>query len=106
MISRFAQVLFKILFKYYCSLGDYLDASGNQGMGARCPGNVCRGEKKGGYLCQLLDIRSAQLCNFSGQVVIPPELGYGDTGAPPDIPPNAVLVFELDLIKIDQRAEL
>ena len=41
--------------------------------------------------------------NFSGQVVVPPELGYGDTGAPPDIPPNAVLVFELDLVKIDQR---
>jgi len=37
------------------------------------------------------------------KVVVPPELGYGDTGAPPDIPPNAVLVFELDLIKIDQR---
>ena len=37
------------------------------------------------------------------QVVVPPELGYGDTGAPPDIPPNAVLVFELDLIQIDQR---
>ena len=43
---------------------------------------------------------------FNLQVVVPPELGYGDTGAPPDIPPNAVLVFELDLIKIDQRAEL
>ena len=41
--------------------------------------------------------------NFSEQVVVPPELGYGDTGAPPDIPPNAVLVFELDLVKIDQR---
>ena len=37
------------------------------------------------------------------QVVVPPELGYGDTGAPPDIPPNAILVFELDLVKIDQR---
>ena len=41
-----------------------------------------------------------------GQVVVPPELGYGDTGAPPDIPPNAVLVFELELVKIDHRHEL
>lgn len=40
------------------------------------------------------------------KVVVPPELGYGDTGAPPDIPPNAVLVFELDLVKIDHRHEL
>ena len=63
---------------------------------------MCVGEKRK-VVCQLLDIRSAQLCNFSGQVVVPPELGYGDTGAPPDIPPNAVLVFELDLVKIDQR---
>ena len=45
-------------------------------------------------------------CDFIGQVVVPPELGYGDTGAPPDIPPNAVLVFELDLVKIDHRHEL
>ena len=40
------------------------------------------------------------------QVVVPPELGYGETGAPPDIPPNAVLAFELELVKIDQRNEL
>ena len=50
--------------------------------------------------------RCCSLACFYLQVVVPPELGYGDTGAPPDIPPNAVLVFELDLIKIDQRAEL
>jgi len=40
------------------------------------------------------------------KVVVPPELGYGETGAPPDIPPNAVLAFELELVKIDQRNEL
>ena len=65
---------------------------------------MCVGEKRKvatfGY-CWIWS--TGQLCNFSGQVVIPPELGYGDTGAPPDIPPNAVLVFELELVKIDQR---
>jgi len=40
------------------------------------------------------------------KVVVPPELGYGETGAPPDIPSNAVLAFELELVKIDQRNEL
>lgn len=34
------------------------------------------------------------------QLVIPPELGYGDQGAPPTIPGGATLVFEVELIDI------
>ena len=32
------------------------------------------------------------------RLVIPADLGYGATGAPPDIPPGAVLVFDVELV--------
>jgi len=31
------------------------------------------------------------------KLVVPPALGYGSRGAPPDIPPNSVLVFEMEM---------
>ena len=34
------------------------------------------------------------------QLVIPPDLGYGEQGAPPDIPPGATLVFVVDLVDV------
>lgn len=36
------------------------------------------------------------------RLVIPPELGYGSTGAGAKIPPGATLIFETELVKIDR----
>jgi peptidylprolyl isomerase len=36
------------------------------------------------------------------QLIIPPDLGYGPQGSPPEIPPNATLVFVIDLLSIQK----
>ncbi len=45
---------------------------------------------------QLMDVGSKY------RLVIPPELAYGEKGAPPVIEPNSVLVFEVDLLGIEE----
>jgi FKBP-type peptidyl-prolyl cis-trans isomerase len=34
-------------------------------------------------------------------LVIPPDLGYGEPGSPPNIPPNAGLKFDVELVAIE-----
>ena len=38
------------------------------------------------------------------KLTIPPDLGYGKAGSPPKIPPNAALVFEIELLEIEGKS--
>jgi peptidylprolyl isomerase len=55
-------------------------------------GGVIEGWEKG-----LLGIREGG----RRKLTIPPELGYGAQGYPPDIPPNETLVFVVDAVSIE-----
>lgn len=37
------------------------------------------------------------------RIILPPELAYGKNGDPPKIPPNATIIFEIELVKIQAQ---
>ena len=69
-------------------------------MGTR---NKARGDSGGNVTISGL---LAMCVGEKRKLVIPADLGYGDTGAGEKIPGGATLVFEVELVNIDRKSEL
>jgi len=78
--------------------GTYLD--GKQ-FDASPPGQTFSCNLKGGVIDGWLNILKLMPVGSKWKVFIPPDLAYKAAGFPPAIPPNATLVFEMELVSID-----
>jgi peptidylprolyl isomerase len=77
------------------SNGQEFDASWDSG--ATFPVQLGTGSVIAGWEKGLIGIKKGG----RRKLVIPPELGYGAQGYPPDIPPNETLVFVIDAVSIN-----
>jgi FKBP-type peptidyl-prolyl cis-trans isomerase FkpA len=78
--------------------GELFDRSGPEGLTFRLgAGQVVAGWDEG-----LVGMR----VGGTRALVVPPDLAYGDAGLPPDVPPDATVTFEVELLELsDNRDE-
>ncbi|MEP0848698.1 MAG: peptidylprolyl isomerase [Phycisphaerae bacterium] len=73
--------------------------------GGKFDSSVDRGQPyqvkmSGGVVPGWLEALSTMKVGEKRRVFIPPDLGYGERGSPPRIPPNSLLIFDMELVGI------
>lgn len=95
--DQVAKVGDKLFMRYRGTLEDGIEFDSNlEGD----PFNFTLGEGKviQGWDQGLLDMKVGE----KRKLTIPPEMGYGEVGAGDVIPPNATLIFEVELVSINE----
>lgn len=83
-----------VLVHYHGTLSDgsVFDSSVDRGEPIKFPlRNVIKGWQEGVAMMRT---------GGKATLVVPSELGYGDNGSPPVIPPGATLIFEVELLEV------
>jgi peptidylprolyl isomerase len=81
--------------------GTEFDSSWSRGPEETFPFGICREGVVPGFAVGPTGMK----VGGRRQIVIPAYLGYGEQGSPPAIPPNATLVFVVDLVEVDAGGE-
>jgi FKBP-type peptidyl-prolyl cis-trans isomerase FkpA len=93
-IGKQASSVSTVVVHYHGTLpdGTVFDSSVNRGEPIKFPlSNVIKGWQEGVAMMRT---------GGKATLIVPPELGYGDHGSPPVIPPGATLQFEVELIEV------
>jgi FKBP-type peptidyl-prolyl cis-trans isomerase len=87
----------KVAYKGTLPSGSVFDASENHGGSVTFQVN--------GVIKGWTEILQMMKEGDKWRITVPAELGYGAQGAPPTIPPNQILIFEITLIQVNPPAE-
>ena len=87
----------KVTVNYVGTLEDGTTFDSSIDRGQPFPFTLCQGSVIQGWELGVLGMKIGE----KRKLTIPPDLAYGPDGRPPVIPPNATLIFEIDLLKIN-----
>lgn len=79
-------------------IGKYLDGKVFDNTYERGPVTLPINQQVQGWRQALTQMREGS----KWRIFLPPHLGWGERGAPPTIPPNATLIFEIELLSIEK----